>query len=69
VHSLPPGALRGALAFVSLVVCLQGLPHDPLDPSLVVQRGLASYSLRATASHSPGELVSFPSSPIGLEAV
>jgi len=55
--------------FVSSVVCPQELPYDPLDPSLVVQRGLVSYSLHATASPSLGGLVSFPTNPIGSAAV
>ena len=69
MHSLLFGAPRGALRFVSLVVCLREPPYDPLDLPLVVRHGLASYSLRATAFPSLGELVSFPASPIGLAVV
>jgi hypothetical protein len=66
VHSLPSGALRGALASVLSVVCLRGLPHDPLGLSLVVRCNPASCSLRAIASPSPGGLVSSPASPTVL---
>jgi len=69
VHSLPSRAPCGALACFSLVVCLQGLPRDPLGLSLVVRYDLASCSLHAAVFPSPGGLVSFPASLIGLAAV
>ena len=69
MRSQPSGSPRGALAFVLLVVCLQGLPYDPLGLSLVVRRDLASYSLCAAASPSPRGPISFPASPIGSAAV
>jgi hypothetical protein len=69
VYSLPSGAPCRALAFVSLVVCLQGLFYDPLGLSLAVQYNLASCSLYAAAVPSPRGLVSFLSSPTSLAAV
>jgi len=69
VHYLPSRAPCGALAFVSLVMCLQGLPLIPQGLSLVVRHGLSSCSLHATASPSLRGLVSFPASLIGLAVV
>ena len=69
VHSLPSRAPCRALAYFLLVVCLQGLPYNPLGLSLVVQYNLASCSLYATVFPSPRGLVSFPASPISLAAV
>ena len=69
MHSLPSGAPRGALAPVLSVVCLQGLPRDPLGLSLVVRYDPTSCSLRAIAFPSPGELVYSPASPIDPVAV
>jgi hypothetical protein len=56
VRSLPYGAPHGALVSVLLVMCLQGLLHDPLGLSLVVRYDPASYSPRAIAFPSPGGL-------------
>jgi hypothetical protein len=69
MRSLPSGAPRGALASIWSVVCLRGLPRDPLGLSLVVRYDPASYSLHATAFPSPGGLVSSPASPTGPVAV
>jgi hypothetical protein len=69
VHSLPSRAPCGALVSILLVVCLQGLPYNPLGLSLVVRYNPTSYSLCAIASPSPRELVYSPASPTNLVAI
>ena len=69
MHSLPSRAPRGALVSILSVVCLRGLPYNPLGLSLVVRYDLASYSLCAIAFPSPRELVYSPASPTNLMAI
>jgi hypothetical protein len=60
---------RGALVSVLSVVCLQGLPLDPLGLSLVVRYDPTSCSLRAIASPSPGGLAFSLASPTVIVAI
>ena len=69
MYSLPSRAPCGALVSILLVVCLWGLPYDPLGLSLVIQFDPTSYSLYAIAFPSPRELVYSPTSPTNLMAI
>ena len=69
MYSLPSRAPYRALVSILLVVCLWGLPYDPLGLSLVVRYNPTSYSLYAIASLSPRELVYSLASPINLVAI